>query len=195
MINTSFSLVAFEFVGRHIRVFTDELGEPWFVAADVCTTLAIGHVSQALRCLEALADMASSPADKQDSSRALPLISYAEARGPGLKPGVAMAASITCVQQNTGMDIETLREAPPPTEVLTCSRNLTGRGQLRGMKAKDTNQHRPAFGLQVRTQLGGWKLPNAARRWWGISAVFPQGNSGCQILWNPDVVDVIWELG
>jgi prophage antirepressor-like protein len=47
------SLVPFEFEGRQIRVFTDEQGEPWFVAADVCSTLGIGNVSQALSRLDA----------------------------------------------------------------------------------------------------------------------------------------------
>jgi hypothetical protein len=106
-----------------------------------------------------------------------------------------MAASITCIQQNTGMDIETLREALPPTEVLTCSRNLNGRGQLRGLKAKDTNQHRTAFGLQDRNQLGRWDLSDAARRCGEALPCCRKGHSGCQILWNPDVVDVIRELG
>jgi prophage antirepressor-like protein len=46
------SLVPFEFEGRQIRVITDEQGEPWFVAADVCSTLCIGNVSQALSRLD-----------------------------------------------------------------------------------------------------------------------------------------------
>ncbi len=51
--NSTSSLVPFSFEGRQIRVFSGEQGEPWFVAADVCSALSIGNVSQALSRLDA----------------------------------------------------------------------------------------------------------------------------------------------
>ena len=44
---TSSALVPFDFEGSEIRVFTDEQGDPWFVAADVCNVLGIGNPRQA----------------------------------------------------------------------------------------------------------------------------------------------------
>lgn len=46
-------LAPFAYEGRQVRVITDEQGMPWFVAADVCSTLGIGNVSQALSRLDA----------------------------------------------------------------------------------------------------------------------------------------------
>lgn len=44
---SSGSLVPFDFEGSQLRVFTDEQGEPWFIAADVCNVLGIGNPRQA----------------------------------------------------------------------------------------------------------------------------------------------------
>jgi hypothetical protein len=46
------SLVPFDFEGRQIRGLTDEQGEPWFVAADVCHGLGIGNPRQAMTRLD-----------------------------------------------------------------------------------------------------------------------------------------------
>ena len=35
-----------------VRVFTDENGEPWFVAADVCRVLDLSNPSEAVKCLD-----------------------------------------------------------------------------------------------------------------------------------------------
>lgn len=180
------SLVPFDFEGRQIRVFTNEQGEPWFVAADVCSTLGIGNVSQALSRLDAdektlisnegapaggpqslnlinepglytlvlgsrkpeakrfkrwvthevlpaicrtgsytVPGLATAPAplpsDKQDNAGALLLIGQAVAQVPGVKPGIAMAATLTCIEENTGLVTETLRRALPATAEPICS--------------------------------------------------------------------------
>ena len=49
------------------------------------------------------------PANKQDSVNALLLIGQAIAQVPGVKAGIAMAATLTCIQENTGLSVETLR--------------------------------------------------------------------------------------
>ena len=67
--------------------------------------------------------------------------------------------------------------------------------QLLGMKAKDTNQHLAACGLQIRNQRGEWELTDAGRPW-GEALPYCRGtHSDYQILWNPAVVDVVRELG
>ena len=41
MNNNTSSIVPFEYEGRQIRVISDELGDPWFVAADLLASLAL----------------------------------------------------------------------------------------------------------------------------------------------------------
>jgi prophage antirepressor-like protein len=98
--------------------------------------------------------VAALPSAQQDRVSALLLIGDAVARVPGVKCGIAMAATLTCIQENTGLATESLRRALPATEEPICSLNATGLGQLLGMKAKDTNQHLAACGLQIRNQRG-----------------------------------------
>jgi hypothetical protein len=252
------SLVPFDFEGRQIRVFTDEQGEPWFVAADVCQVLGIGNPRQAMTRLDedekgvistdtpgglqpvatvnepglytlvlgsrkpeakrfkrwvthevlpairrtgsyAVPGLGIAPAplpsDKQDRVGALLLIGQAIAQVPGVKPGIAMAATLTCIQENTGLATDTLRRALPAAEEPICSLNATGLGRLLGMKAKDTNQHLAACGLQIRNPRGEWELTNAGLQWAEALPYCRGGHSGYQILWNPAVVDVVRELG
>ena len=139
--------------------------------------------------------VAALPSAQQDRVSALLLIGDAVARVPGVKCGIAMAATLTCIQENTGLATESLRRALPATEEPICSLNATGLGQLLGMKAKDTNQHLAACGLQIRNQRGEWELTDAGRPWGEALPYCRQGHSGYQILWNSAVVDVVRELG
>ena len=164
MSSSESSLAPLDFEGRQVRVITDEQGEPWFVAADVCACLAIRNPSDALSRLDddekglgstetpggeqsmttvnepglynlvlgsrkpeakrfkrwvthevlpairrtgyyTVPGVAPTPAaltaDKQDNVGALLLIGQAVAQVPGVKPGIAMAATLTCIQENT----------------------------------------------------------------------------------------------
>lgn len=47
------ALAPFDFQGQTVRVVTDEHGEPWFVARDVCAVLELGNVSMAVARLAA----------------------------------------------------------------------------------------------------------------------------------------------
>lgn len=46
------NLIPFEFESRSVRVLTDEAGELWFVAADVCDALTIGNNRDAIARLD-----------------------------------------------------------------------------------------------------------------------------------------------
>ena len=46
------NLTTFNFNQVNVRTVTDEQGNPWFVAADVCKVLEIGNVSQAMTRLD-----------------------------------------------------------------------------------------------------------------------------------------------
>ena len=256
---SSSSLVPFDFEGSQIRVFTDEQGEPWFVAADVCSTLGIGNVSQALSRLDGdektlisnegapaggppslnlinepglytlvlgsrkpeakrfkrwvthqvlpairrtgsytvpgtVPTPASLPSEKQDSVGALLLIGQAIARLPGVKAGIAMAATLNCIQENTGLAVEPLRRALPAAEEPICSLNATQLGRKVGMSARVMNQHLAACGLQTRNARDEWELTKRGQDWAEAMPYCRHGHSGYQILWNPDVVDLLREL-
>ena len=57
--------------------------------------------------------VAALPAPTQDRVTALLLIGEAVAKVPGVKQGIAMAATLTCIQENTGLSVETMRRALP----------------------------------------------------------------------------------
>jgi hypothetical protein len=123
---TSGALVPFDFEGSQIRVFTDEQGDPWFVGADVCSVLGIGNPRQAMSRLDedergVISTPGSLPTNKQDSVGALLLIGQAVARVPGVKPGIAMAATLTCIQENTGLALRSLRRTLPAPSHSFCS--------------------------------------------------------------------------
>ncbi|MCX5958020.1 MAG: Bro-N domain-containing protein [Cyanobacteria bacterium] len=138
---------------------------------------------------------ASLPSEKQDSVGALLLIGQAVAQVPGVKPGIAMAATLTCIEENTGLAIETLRRALPAAQAPICSLNATQLGQRLGMAARVMNQHLAACGLQLRNARDEWELSERGQQWAEALPYCRQGHSGYQILWNPAVVDIVRGLG
>ena len=105
------------------------------------------------------------PANKQDSVNALLLIGQAIAQVPGVKAGIAMAATLTCIQENTGLSVETLRRTLPAAEEPICSLNATQLGQRLGMAARVMNQHLAACGLQLRNAHDEWELSERGQQW------------------------------
>ncbi len=135
------------------------------------------------------------PANKQDSVNALLLIGQAIAQVPGVKAGIAMAATLTCIQENTGLSVETLRRTLPAAEEAICSLNATQLGQRLGMAARVMNQHLAACGLQLRNARDEWELSERGQQWAEALPYCRQGHSGYQILWNPAVVEIVRGLG
>ena len=147
---------------------------------------------------------ASLPSEKQDSVGALLLIGQAVAQVPGVKPGIAMAATLTCIQENTGLSVETLRRTLPAAEEPICSHRATRRtsrcdatqlGRKLGMAARVMNQHLAACGLQLRNARDEWELTERGQEWAEALPYCRHGHSGYQILWNPAVVDIVRGLG
>ena len=135
------------------------------------------------------------PANKQDSVNALLLIGQAIAQVPGVKVGIAMAATLTCIQENTGLSVETLRRTLPAAEEPICSLNATQLGRQLGMAARVMNQHLAACGLQLRNARDEWELTERGQEWAEALPYCRHGHSGYQILWNPAVVDIVRGLG
>jgi len=137
---------------------------------------------------------ATLPAPTHDRVSAILLIGEAVAKVPGVKAGIARAATLTCIQENTGLVIETLRRALPAANEPTCSHNATQLGKLAGSSAKATNQRLALLGFQFRNERDEWELTDAGKAWAEAMPFSRNGHSGYQILWNPAVVDQLKEV-
>lgn len=140
------------------------------------------------------APVAALPAPTQDRVSSLLLIGDAVAKVPGVKAGIAMAATLTCIQENTGLVIETLRRALPAANEPTCSHNATQLGKLVGSSARSINQRLAHLGFQVRNERDEWELTDAGKTWAEAMPFSRNGHSGYQILWNPAVVEQLKEV-
>jgi prophage antirepressor-like protein len=244
-------LAPFDFEGRQVRIVTDAQGEPWFVAADVLSTISLdrkalerldddekgvnsihtpGGVQEMTTVNEpglyalvlgsrkaeakrfkrwvthevlpairktgsyAVPAVAALPAPTQDRVTSLLLIGEAVAKVPGVKAGIAMAATLTCIHENTGLAIETLRRALPAANEPICSLNATQLGKLVGLSAKTTNLRLANLGLQVRNERDEWELTEIGEAWAEAMPYSRNGHSGYQILWNPTVAQEMREV-
>lgn len=134
------------------------------------------------------------PAPTQDRVCSILLIGEAVAKVPGVKPGIAMAATLTCIQENTGLAVEMLRRALPAANEAICSLNATQLGRLLGLSAKATNQRLAQHGLQWRNERDEWELTEAGKAWAEAMPYSRNGHSGYQILWNPQVAEHLREV-
>lgn len=244
-------LAPFDFEGRQVRIVTDAQGEPWFVAADVLSTISLdrkalerldddekgvnsihtpGGIQEMTTVNEpglyalvlgsrkaeakrfkrwvthevlpairktgsyAVPAMAALPTPTQDRVTSLLLIGEAVAKVPGVKAGIAMAATLTCIHENTGLTIETLRRALPAANEPICSLNATQLGKLVGLSAKTTNLRLANLGLQVRNERDEWELTEPGEAWAEAMPYSRNGHSGYQILWNPSVAQELREV-
>jgi prophage antirepressor-like protein len=133
------------------------------------------------------------PAPTQDRVSAILLIGEAIAKVPGVKTGIAMAAALTCIQENTGLTVETLRRTLPAAADPVCSLNATQLGMLLGRSAKAANRLLAEHGLQFRNDRDEWELTEAGETWAEAMPYSRNGHSGYQILWNPAVAEQIRE--
>ena len=134
------------------------------------------------------------PSPTQDRVSSLLLIGEAVAKVPGVKHGIAMAATLTCIFENTGLSIETMRRALPANDEPFAAMNPTKLGQQLGMAARSVNARLAAMGLQLRNERDEWELTEAGQAWGEALPYSRNGHSGYQILWNPAVIDQMKEV-
>lgn len=134
------------------------------------------------------------PTHAQDTVGALLLIGEAVAKMPGVKRGIAMAATLTCIHESTGLALETLRRALPANDEPICALNATQLGKLIARSAKATNQRLAAYGFQIRNERDEWELTDAGSEWGEAMPYSRNGHSGYQILWNPAVAEQLREV-
>ncbi|MFT0532412.1 Bro-N domain-containing protein [Castellaniella hirudinis] len=137
---------------------------------------------------------AALPTPTQDQVQALLLVGEAVAKVPGVKQGIAMAATLTCISENTGLTVETLRRALPANDEPICALNATQLGKLIGKSAKATNQLLAANDLQFRNDRDEWELTDYGQEWAEAMPYSRNGHSGYQILWNPAVAGLFVEV-
>ncbi len=142
----------------------------------------------------AAAPAAALPAAIQDKVGALLLIGDAIARVPGVRHGIAMAATLTVIHENTGLALESLRRALPAANEPLCCLNPTQLGDRVGMSARATNSRLHALGLQFKNDRDEWELTTAGQQWAEALPFSRNGHSGYQILWNPAVTTLIREV-
>lgn len=133
------------------------------------------------------------PAPTQDRVHAILMIGEAVAKVPGVKPGIAMAATLTCIHDNTGLAIEQLRRALPVANEPICSLNPTQLGERLGLSARSVNLRLQSNGFQFKNDRDEWELTESGKRWAEALPYSRNGHSGYQIFWNPEVVDEIRE--
>ena len=138
--------------------------------------------------------VAALPSPTQDRVSSLLLIGAAVARVPGVKHGIAMAATLTCIFENTGLSMETMRRALPANDEPMAAMNPTKLGQQMGLAARSVNARLAAMGLQMRNDRDEWELTEVGQAWGEALPYSRNGHSGYQILWNPAVIDQIKEV-
>lgn len=136
-------------------------------------------------------------ADMQSTVSALLLIGEAIKQVPGIKPGIAMACTLSMIEVNTGLDVTEARKALPAKNDPVCDLNATALGKLAGMSGKAANLALAGAGLQAKNDRGEWELTEAGRKWAEALPFERRGHAGYQILWNRDVLGVLGldELG
>ena len=140
------------------------------------------------------ASVGTLPTLTQDRVSAILCIGEAISRMPGVKPGIAMAATLTVIYENTGLSVESLRKVLPPANDPICSLNPTQLGERVGMSARAINTRLQSLGFQFKNDRDEWELTESGNRWAEALPFSRNGHSGYQILWNPEVCDVIREV-
>lgn len=137
--------------------------------------------------------VAALPAPTQDRVTAILLIGEAVGKVPGVRHGIAMAATLTCIQENTGLSVETLRRALPACNETLAAVNPTKLGEQIGLSARTVNLRLAALGLQQRNERDEWELTEAGQAWGEALPYSRNGHSGYQILWRPGVAELLKE--
>ncbi|KAJ4851709.1 Bro-N domain-containing protein [Xylella fastidiosa subsp. multiplex] len=129
------------------------------------------------------------PGPTQDRIAALLLIGQYISTVPGVKPGIAAAATLACIKSNTNLTTEEIRRALPALRDPLCMLNATQLGKQLHCSAKAANQLLASSGFQFRNERDAWELTEAGRVGGEAIPYSRNGHSSYQILWNPTVLD------
>lgn len=141
-----------------------------------------------------VAPIATLPTPTHDKVNAILSIGEAISRVPGVKPGIAMAATLTMIHENTGLAVESLRKVLPAADEPICSLNPSQLGERVGLSARAINARLQSLGFQFKNDRNAWELTDPGQQWAEALPFSRNGHSGYQILWNPAVTEVIREV-
>ncbi|MDS9990942.1 MAG: Bro-N domain-containing protein [Xylella fastidiosa subsp. multiplex] len=133
------------------------------------------------------------PGPTQDRIAALLLIGQYISKVPGVKPGIAAAATLACIKSNTNLTTEEIRRALPALQEPLCLLNATQLGKRLHCSAKAVNQLLASRGFQFRNERDEWELTEAGCVWCEAIPYSRNGHSSYQLLWNPDVIACLRE--
>ncbi|ODT75475.1 MAG: antirepressor [Nitrosomonadales bacterium SCN 54-20] len=134
---------------------------------------------------------ASIPTSQTDTVNAIMSVGKFVGDTPGVKIGIAMAAALDCVTQMTGIPTEQFRRLLPAASAPICSHNATQLGKLAGKSAQAINQELLVCGLQHKNARDEWELTEEGEKWGEAMPFARRGHSGYQILWNPEVINLL----
>lgn len=129
------------------------------------------------------------PSQTQDAVSAILLMGEYLAKFPGVKPGIAMAATFDCIKENTGLDTEHLRKALPANHEPIASMNATAIGKQLGLSAREVNKLLDGLGFQFRNARDEWEMTAAGQAWGEALPYSNKNHSGYQILWKAGVLE------
>ena len=130
----------------------------------------------------------------QDRVHAIITIGEAVSRVAGVKHGIAMAATLTVIHENTGLSVDSLRKVLPAATEPICSLNPTQLGERLQLSARAVNMRLQASGFQFKNDRDEWELSAAGQRWAEALPFSRNGHAGYQILWNIEVSHLLKEI-
>ena len=139
----------------------------------------------------AVASLGPATATDQFNVKAIVTISHWLGRLPGINPIALAQATLSCLEENTGLMLATLRQALPTPAPTGCWLNAFGVGQLLHLSAAEAHGLLAASGLQARNARGEWVLTDAGREWGEARPFERDGKKHCQLLWSPAVIDLL----
>jgi hypothetical protein len=143
---------------------------------------------------EAVRDVRPSPALRKFSPAEIYRFAIAAAKDLvklGTKPDVAQMAALATVRDNTGVDIEPMRNAIAGRTQQEDALIPTQLGELLGISARSVNTLLAEGGLQRRLN-GEWHMTETGGKYGELVPVdAANGHKGMQIKWRPGVVDVL----
>jgi hypothetical protein len=143
-----------------------------------------------IRAYDAMATGQPKPTIENNVS-ALLLIGDAVAKVAGVKPGMAMAATLDAINVNTGLDVEPMRKALPSSSEPSPKLNPKTIGTKLGMSAQAVNKRLQELGFQKKSERGEWELTESGTEYGEALPFAKNGHAGYQVLWRNNVIEAI----
>ena len=141
------------------------------------------------------APSAPAPAPQlSDKVQALLAIGEAMKMIPGVNPSIAMAATLNCITENTGLSTEQYRNALPSPEKISAY-NATDLGKLISVSAREMNLLLERAGFQFKNKSGEWQMTEKGAKYGEAVPFSKNGHSSYQPKWHESAISALKEGG